>query len=117
MSEMEIRSEPRSGIRPGRPEAAAVVWDWREAERRSASPAGVRAALQRLFAATGRAVGRALTWLFLVPLFYGFFLPFGWALRRGRRDRLCRRFEPDAASYWEPHAGPKAGSASHRRQY
>jgi hypothetical protein len=81
------------------------------------SPLGLYAAIERLFLALGRATGRVLTWVLLVPVFYGFFAPFGSLLRRGRRDRLKRRLEPDAASYWEPHAGPTAGSSSQERQY
>ena len=42
---------------------------------------------------------------------------FGRLLRRGRRDRLQRRFEQDAPSYWEPHRGMRVASDSRRRQY
>jgi len=55
--------------------------------------------------------------LLLVPIFYLAFAPFGLLLRRGRRDRLRRRLDPEAASHWEPHEGPTAGSGSMRRQY
>ena len=156
-----------SSVSTGRPEAAAVVWDWRNraagvggpaASRvrlrgllqavvaalfggalfffwsrtigsvvlavaslvglsALASPLGLFAAIERLFLALGRATGRVLTWLLLVPVFYAFFAPFGQLLRRGRRDRLKRQLEPDAASYWEPHAGPTAASSSLERQY
>src|SRR5262245_40670692 len=84
-----------------------------------ASPGGLYAGLLRLFAATGRVVGRLLTLLLLVPLFYAFFLPFGLLLRRGRKDRLARRFEPGAASYWEPRDSRAPTRASDRldRQY
>jgi hypothetical protein len=82
-----------------------------------ASPLGLYAAIERLFLALGRATGRVLTWVLLVPVFYGFFMPFGQLLRRGRRDRLKRRLEPDAATYWEPHEGPTAASPSLERQY
>jgi hypothetical protein len=82
-----------------------------------ASPQGGFRVLELALAAAGRATGRALGLLLLVPLFYGFFWPFGRLLRRGRRDRLARFLEPDAASYWEPHRGPRAGSGSALRQY
>jgi hypothetical protein len=82
-----------------------------------ASPLGLYAAIERLFLALGRATGRLLSWVLLVPVFYGFFAPFGRLLRRGRRDRLKRQLEPDAQSYWEPHAGSTAASASFERQY
>lgn len=81
------------------------------------SPAGLYAAIERLFAALGVATGRLLTWLLLVPLFYLFFAPFGRLLRRGRRDRLRRYLEHDATTYWEPHTGVTAASASYERQY
>jgi hypothetical protein len=82
-----------------------------------ASPLGLYAAIERLFLTLGRVTGRLLTWILLVPVFYGFFVPFGLLMRRGRRDRLQRRLEPDAPTYWEPHAGPTAASISHERQY
>ena len=79
------------------------------------SPTGLYRGIQGLFATLGNATGRALTWLMLVPLFYLFFLPFGVLLRRGRRDRLKRYFEPDKESYWEPHKHFSA--ADHERQF
>ena len=81
------------------------------------SPTGLYAGFDRLFHWTGLAVGRVLTWMLMVPLFYGVFLPFGLLFRRGARDRLRRRMQPDAATYWEPHQGSTAASASHTRQY
>jgi hypothetical protein len=153
-----------SAPRPGRPEASALIWRWRETASgtevpaarvrlRAAlqagagaavgaallafgarpvaylafamaalvlvsalvSPHGLHAGLQRLFEATGRAVGRATTWIVMLPLFYLFFLPFGKLRRRGRRDRLRRYFEPDAETYWEPHS--EVPSSSRERQY
>jgi len=79
------------------------------------SPTGIYRAVEGLFTTLGNATGRALTWLMLVPLFYLFFLPFGFLLRRGRRDQLKRRFEPDQESYWEPHKPFSA--ADHERQF
>ncbi len=67
------------------------------------SPGGLYRGIEGVFAALGRATGRGLTWLMLLPLFYLFFLPYGVLARRGRRDRLKRYFERDEASYWEPH--------------
>jgi hypothetical protein len=80
-----------------------------------ASPHGLYALLSRLFEATGRVVGRAMTWIVMLPIFYLFFLPFGKLLRRGRRDRLHRFFDRDAQTYWEPHMVMK--SSSRERQY
>ena len=81
------------------------------------SPTGLYAGFDRLFHWTGRVVGRAFTWMLMAPLFYGVFLPFGVLFRRGTRDRLRRRLDPDAATYWEPHSGRTAASGSHKRQY
>lgn len=81
------------------------------------SPLGLYAAIERLLLWLGHATGRLLTWLLLAPVFYGFFVPFGLLLRRGRRDRLKRRLDPDAPSYWEAHAGLTAASSSYEKQY
>jgi hypothetical protein len=82
-----------------------------------ASPRGLYAVLDGLARAIGRRIGRALTWLLLVPLFYLFFLPFGLLFRRGKRDRLKRYFDGEAATYWETLEGPTAASASHEKQW
>lgn len=81
------------------------------------SPLGLYAAIERLFLWLGHATGRLLTWILLAPVFYGFFVPFGLLLRRGRRDRLQRRLAPDAPTYWEAHAGLTAASSSYEKQY
>jgi hypothetical protein len=79
------------------------------------SPSGLHAGMQRLFETTGRVLGRAMTWLLMAPLFYLFFLPFGMILRRGKRDRLRRYFDPEAESYWESHTS--VPTSSWERQY
>ena len=81
------------------------------------SPGVLYAGIERFFDASGRVLGRAVTWLLMLPLFYLFFLPFGRLLRRGRRDRLQRFYDEQAASYWEPRQGPTAASDSRERQY
>lgn len=81
------------------------------------SPNGLYAALLRLFGALGEATAKVVSWLLLGLVFYSFFLPFGLVFRRGHRDRLRRTLEPDAPSYWEPHAGLTAASASREAQY
>jgi hypothetical protein len=83
------------------------------------SPAGLYAALERITGAIARKIGWALMWLFMVPLFYLFFMPFGLLFRRGRRDRLQRYFDRDADTYWdwEPQEGHRAASSSRERQY
>ena len=80
-----------------------------------ASPTGVYAGLERLFRATARTVGHAMTWVVLLPLFYLFFAPFGVLLRRRRRDQLRRFFEPEASTYWEDH--PTRTPSSRERLY
>ncbi len=82
-----------------------------------ASPGGVYAFLDGMARAIGTRIGRALTWLLLVPLFYLFFLPFGLLFRRGRRDRLKRYFDSEAPTYWETLEGPTAASSSHETQW
>ena len=82
-----------------------------------ASPRGLYAVLDGMAQAIGRRIGRALTWLLLVPLFYLFFLPFGLLFRRGRRDRLKRFFDGEAPTYWETLEGPTAASSSHEAQW
>ncbi len=82
-----------------------------------ASPNGLYAALLHLFGALGEATAKVLSLLLLGFVFYSFFLPFGLVFRRGHRDRLRRHLEPDALSYWEPHAGLTAASGSREAQY
>ena len=81
------------------------------------SPTGAFLAIERMFNALGRPIGRAVTWLLLVPLFYLFFYPFGRLFRRGRRDMLQRYQDPEATTYWEPHEGQKAASTTLEKQY
>jgi len=82
-----------------------------------ASPRGLYAVLDGMARAIGRRIGRVLTWLLLVPLFYLFFTPFGLLFRRGRRDRLKRYSDGEAPTYWEALEGPTAASASHETQW
>ncbi len=81
------------------------------------SPTGVYAGIRALLRRLGHWTGIGLAWLLLVPIFYLAFAPFGLLLRRGRRDRLRRRLDPEAPSHWEPHEGPTAASDSMQRQY
>lgn len=81
------------------------------------SPDGLYAAIRRFFARLGAWTGTALQWLLMPAVFYLVFCPLGRLLRRGRRDRLRRRFEPDAATYWEPHEGLTAASSSPEKLY
>ena len=67
-----------------------------------ASPLGAYAAVVRGLAAVGRGVGRVVGWALLTPTYLLVFVPFRALARRGARDRLRRRLDPGAASYWEP---------------
>jgi hypothetical protein len=81
------------------------------------SPTGLYLGIRRGFSALGQLTGRAMTWILMVPIFYLIFLPFGALFRRGRRDRLKRYFDTDAATYWDPHEGPTASSHRYDRQF
>ena len=98
---------------------ATVVWTLAVVVSGSAvlAPMSLYAAIERGFATLGRWTGLALGWILLTPVFYLFFAPFGKLLRRGRRDRLQRRLDPDATSYWEPHEGMRVASDSYLRQF
>jgi len=62
--------------------------------------------VRRLGAATAHAVGVALTYLLLVPLFYLFFAPVGLVLRVLGKDPLHLRRKPEGVSLWL-HRRPK----------
>ncbi|UCE86720.1 MAG: hypothetical protein JSU66_03010 [Deltaproteobacteria bacterium] len=81
------------------------------------SPTGLYAAIERGFTALGVHLGRFLTWLSMLTLFYLFFLPFGLLFRRGAKDPMRRFYTPDAATYWEDRELGRRGSSSHERQY
>lgn len=81
------------------------------------SPFHVHPALQRVLRAFGRGVGRVVTWLLLVPLFYLVFTPFGLLARRGRRDPMARRLDRTVASYWEERPAESPGPEPYERQF
>jgi hypothetical protein len=65
------------------------------------SPLGLFAAIERLLAALGARIQRALTWLLLPMIFFLFFVPFRALFRRGRRDSMRRFYDPASPSYWQ----------------
>jgi hypothetical protein len=81
------------------------------------SPERAHAAIERLATRLGEAVGLAMTWLLLTPLFHLFFAPFGLLLRRGRRDRLERHPADRQASAWKPKPPQPEGPAAYERQF
>lgn len=68
------------------------------------SPTKGYAALTRGVERLGEMIGTVLTWVLLTPVFFLFFVPFGLLTRRGRGDRLGRRFDRDATTYWSTRA-------------
>ncbi len=157
-----------AGVRPGRPEAAEAIWDWRGAQRQQdlsrerqearrqgalqalvacalaaalvlsghprigrivlgmavltlvaalVSPAAGYAWIRRATGALAWAVGRGVTWMLLVPLFYAGFTLLGLVRRRGSRDPLERRFDPGARTYWRERPAPPGGSSGYERQF
>jgi hypothetical protein len=86
-----------------RPIAAYAVWGVASISLFLAivSPLGIYAALERAIQTLSEWVGTALAWILLAPVFFLFFLPFGLLFRRGARDRMKRRFEPDVETYWK----------------
>ena len=83
------------------------------------SPGGLYRALESALGAVASRLGRAVMWVSLASIFYLFFTPFRFVFRRGKNDRLARRLEPEAESYWnwQPSEGPRAASTSLETQY
>lgn len=82
-----------------------------------ASPDGLYAAIGRALALFGHLVGRLLAVVFLTPVFLLFFVPFGLLLRRGRRDRLERWFDPAAATYWHRRGDAPRTKSSYEKAF
>ncbi len=81
------------------------------------SPGGLYAAIGRALAVVGRGVGRLLAVVFLTPVFFLFFLPFGKLLRSGHRDRLERWFDRQAPTYWHRRADGERTRASYEKAF
>lgn len=80
------------------------------------SPHGIYAAIRRGLDRFGFLVGRVLSWVLLMPLFYLFFFPFGALSRRGRRDSMKRWTEPEAPTYWTDREDTRTAE-SYERQF
>jgi len=61
-------------------------------------------------------IGLVVSELAMLLIFVGVFLPIGLVFRLLGRDPLTRRFDRQAASYWEPKKS-SAGPASYLRQW
>ena len=70
------------------------------------SPLVVHAAIDHGVARVGRAVGVVVAFVLLAPLYYVVLTPFGLLTRRGRRDPLARRVDPEARTYWKERTRP-----------
>ena len=75
------------------------------------------AGLQRCLQASAERVGIILAVVLLTPVYVFFFVPFGLLFRSGHRDRLERRFEPRATSYWRERKPKEPGAAPFERQF
>jgi hypothetical protein len=71
--------------------------------------------IQRVFHGLGLAVGTVLNVVLLGAVYLVFFVPFGLLLRRGRRDRLQRRFRAPTPSYWRQHVAAEDAEAYERQ--
>lgn len=81
------------------------------------SPSGGYRGLERGLARLSNVVGRVVAWLVLLPVFFGFFVPFGLLFRRGSRDSMKRSFEPQSTTYWQAHRPPPDRPDRSRSQF
>ncbi|MFK8002116.1 MAG: hypothetical protein AB8H86_21155 [Polyangiales bacterium] len=75
------------------------------------SPLGAHAFVDGLFARLAKLVGAVLSYALLGPVFYLFITPFGLLARRGERDTLKRRLDPERESYWQERDAEDASSS------
>ena len=61
-------------------------------------------------------IGWTVSHLLLGAIFFLLITPIGWIMRLAGNDRLGRKFDRDAGSYWIPHETP-ADSARYFRQF
>ena len=81
------------------------------------SPGGLYPAIRRVFDGFGRAVGKVLTWVLLIPTYWLFFTPFHLFFRSGGRDAMARKLDKDASSYWIERSGEVPDPDSYERQF
>ncbi len=64
------------------------------------SPHKLYASLTRALDTFGRWVGIAITWVFLVPIYFLLITPFGLLMRHGSRDPLRRTWSAATPTFW-----------------
>src|SRR3954447_25336040 len=101
----------------GRPTLAAGCWAAAVAIRLVGAwrPLRLRPVYLGLTLATWP-IGWVVSHLLLALLYYGVVTPIGLAFRLAGRDPLARRFDRDAATYWEPY-DPDRGVDRYLRQF
>jgi hypothetical protein len=102
-----------------RPAVAGVAWSLAALVLAAAlaSPTLVYAGFRRAVAWLGHAVGQLLTVVLLVPVFLGFFALGGGLFRRGRRNRMERRFDRAAPTYWKRRPEGERTLADYERMF
>lgn len=87
----------------GHPHVAWVAWGLTALLLALAlgSPLGGYAFFLRAMNASGRLVGWIVAAVLLTPVYLLFFVPFRVLFRRGTRDRMTRRADPNATTYWK----------------
>lgn len=81
------------------------------------SPTGAYAAIESALTKFAMFVGSAVAWIVLMPIFLGFFVPFGLIFRRGQKDPMKRMFVPEAASYWREREADADVAGRRRSQF
>lgn len=74
------------------------------------------ARIEQFGKALGIAVGTALTWILLVPMFYLVFLPGRLMLLARGIDPMCRQFPTQLRTYWIPRKAV-GGAEEYTRQF
>jgi hypothetical protein len=77
----------------------------------------VLAPLNRVWIALGLLLTKITNPIVLGLLFYAVFTPYGWVMRLFGSDRLHRRFDRQAASYWIPRQPPGPAADSMSKQF
>ena len=60
-------------------------------------------------------IGLIMSEVVLLTIYVFIFAPYGWVMRMAGRDRMRRKFEPTAVSYWE--SRPPVSAKRYLRQY